>query len=45
MWKIKVNGKSKLNDDYKFIEKKENFDEVYQSRNLSMMNGRLVIIL
>jgi hypothetical protein len=43
MWKIKVNGKTKLNEDYKFIEKKEKFDEVYQSRNPSMMNGHFVI--
>ena len=31
MWKIKVNGKTKLNEDKKFIEKKENFDKAHQS--------------
>ncbi len=31
MWKIKVNRKTKLNEDKKFIEKKENFDKAYQS--------------
>lgn len=33
MWKIKVNGNTKLNEGYKFIEKKENFDSLSESKS------------